>query len=94
MLDYIFRDAAIAVLCDACGNAACPKGKIPRCSYFERMQEIPAANVRPVRRGKWSIVYDDFMKSHYDTCSCCGKEYFGANGFNFCPNCGAMMEES
>ena len=51
MLDYIFRDAAIAVLCDACGNAACPKGKIPRCSYFYRMQEIPAADVRPVPEG-------------------------------------------
>lgn len=55
---------------------------------------LPAADVRPVRRGKWSRVYDDFMKSNYDTCSCCGKEYFGANGFNFCPNCGAAMEES
>ena len=51
MLDYIFRDAAIAVLCDACGNAACPKGKIPRCSYFYRMQEIPASDVRPVPEG-------------------------------------------
>jgi len=59
------------------------------------IKTIPAADVRPVVRGKWSIVYDDFMKSNYTTCSCCGKEYFGANGFNFCPNCGAdMMEES
>ena len=55
---------------------------------------LPAADVRPVRRGKWSIVYDDFMKSNYNTCSCCGKEYFGANGFNFCPNCGADMRGS
>ena len=52
----------------------------------EALRNLPAADVRPVRRGKWSIVYDDFMKSNYDTCSCCGKEYFGANGFNFCPN--------
>ena len=57
------------------------------------IKTIPAADVRPVVRGKWSIVYDDFMKSNYTTCSCCGKEYFGANGFNFCPNCGADMRE-
>ena len=57
------------------------------------LQSIPAADVRPVKRGKWETVYDDFMKSNYDTCSCCGKEYFGANGFNFCPNCGADMRE-
>ena len=58
------------------------------------LENLPAADVRPVVRGKWSTVYDDFMKSHYDTCSCCGKEYFGANGFNFCPNCGADMREA
>lgn len=57
------------------------------------LDSIPAADVRPVVRGKWSRVYDDFMKSNYDTCSCCGKEYFGAYGFNFCPNCGADMRE-
>ena len=58
------------------------------------IDSIPAADVRPMTRGKWSRVYDDFMKSNYDTCSCCGKEYFGAKGCNVCPNCGAEMEES
>lgn len=53
MSDYISRDAAIEVLCDACGNAACPKGLIQRCSYYERMQTIPAADARPAVREKW-----------------------------------------
>ena len=44
MAEYIDREAAIAVLCDACGNAACPKGLIPRCSYYEKMNSIPAAD--------------------------------------------------
>lgn len=48
MVEYIEREAALRVLCDACGNAACPKGLIPRCSYYEKMQSIPAADVRPV----------------------------------------------
>lgn len=48
MAEYIEREAALKVLCDACGNAACPKGLIPRCSYYEKMQSIPAADVRPV----------------------------------------------
>lgn len=47
--EYIEREAASRVLCDACGNAACPKGLIPRCSYYEKMQSIPAADVRPVK---------------------------------------------
>ena len=44
MAEYIEREAALRVLCDACGNAACPKGLIPRCSYYEKMQSIPAAD--------------------------------------------------
>ena len=48
MADYIEREAALRVLCDACGNAACPKGLLPKCSYGERMLSIPAADVRPV----------------------------------------------
>lgn len=49
MNDYISREAAQKVLCDACGNTACPRGLIPRCSFYEKMQSIPAADVRPVR---------------------------------------------
>ena len=41
--DYISREAAIDVLCAACGNAACPKGMIPRCSYYDKMQAISPA---------------------------------------------------
>ena len=47
--EFIEREAASRVLCDACGNAACPKGLIPRCSYYEKMQSIPAVDVRPVK---------------------------------------------
>ena len=53
MAEYIEREAALRVLCDACGNAACPKSLIPRCSYYEKMQSIPAADVRPVVRAFW-----------------------------------------
>lgn len=44
MRELIDRQAALDVLCDACGNCACPTGKIPRCSYYEKMQAIPAAS--------------------------------------------------
>ena len=105
--EYIEREAAIAVI-EEKQKELCPVGMYSRHAVYgsdrekfdawqeiiETLESIPAADVRPMTRGKWSRVYDDFMKSNYDTCSCCGKEYFGAKGFNFCPNCGAMMEES
>jgi len=98
MAEYIDRQAAIDSLLGWAAQLTETYGKndeYVRCleSAAYNIEQIPAADVRPVVRGKWSIVYDDFMKSNYTTCSCCGKEYFGANGFNFCPNCGADMRE-
>ena len=66
MSELIDRQAALDVLCDACGNCACPKGKIPRCSYYEKMQAIPTSS--PWHRaedglpeiGKIVLVYDDW----------------------------------
>ena len=99
MNDYISRQAAIEVLCDACGNAACPKGMIPRCSYYDRMQSIPAADVQPVKRGRW------FLRGGNWCCSVCkrktlltlesnigGCKEYGTVKTDYCPNCGAKME--
>lgn len=52
-------------------------------------------DVRPVVRGRW----EDAMQSCHDSphvkCSVCGEYYWRYfNKFNFCPNCGAKMEES
>ena len=99
MDEYIEREAALMVLCDACGNAACPKGLIPRCSYYEKMQSIPAADVRTVVRGKWKI---SVHKTYYDvSCSVCGINTFfqidekgSVTYANFCPHCGADMREA
>ena len=55
---------------------------------------IPAADVRPVRRGKW-IKYAPH-NSDMMTCSECEK-YWILDGdqydYHFCPNCGADMRE-
>lgn len=95
MNDFISREAAIKVLCDACGNAACPKGLIPRCSYYEKMQSIPAADVQPVKRGK--DVCDSITDRHCEfKCSLCGEEMLEVwcdNEFNYCPFCGALMQD-
>ena len=67
---------------------------------------LPAADVRPVVRGEWEPDYDS---TEYDfdgstplpeprifqdgwQCSLCGQ--YTPSKTNFCPNCGAKMEES
>ena len=63
---------------------------------LEHVKSIPAADVRPVVLGKWVQDCD-----YHFRCSVCGDRYVvsngnpsdAANGWNFCPNCGALMEE-
>ena len=88
MTDYISRDAALRdwPLCDEPADA------------YQYIRSYPAADVRPVVRGKW-IKMTGMMPpectGHYE-CSLCG--WHGRHSsiereFNFCPNCGADMRE-
>ena len=86
MTDYISREAALSAQNKSMNLSECRK----------RLERIPAADVRPVVRGKWT------MHSDYPDrliCSECGTQFdvwhWEAKQMHFCPNCGAdMMEES
>ena len=55
-------------------------------------EQLPAADVRPVARGKWD---DDGYG--WVRCSICRGAIAvarGGNRFNYCPNCGADMRDS
>ena len=59
----------------------------------ERIKAIPAADVRPVVRGKWE------MNSNYPDrfiCSECGAQFdcwhWEAKQMHYCPSCGAKMD--
>lgn len=58
---------------------------------LDKIESIPAADVRPVVRGRW-IKPTRVPDSMLDECSVCGFDT-GAYTFNFCPNCGADMRE-
>lgn len=55
------------------------------------IQTAPAADVQPVKRGKW----DGYICSECNVCA----DYFISGDFyfdekpNFCPNCGARMDD-
>ncbi len=56
-------------------------------NVLEAFNEIPAADVRPVVRGKWEYNPDD----NIPYCSECMMPQ--DSECNFCPNCGADMRE-
>lgn len=51
------------------------------------IDECPAADVEPVRRGHWIINSDGY----YPQCSECMNEPQGRVMTDWCPNCGAKM---
>lgn len=64
-----------------------------------RVRELPAADVQPVKHGKWEEIeeYGGWGDTHY-RCSVCGEEWYledgtpQQNNMNFCPRCGARMD--
>lgn len=53
------------------------------------LQQAPAADVAPVVHGRWIASHDEFC-----ACSICKYPvYVGWNQTNYCPNCGAKMDE-
>ena len=99
MAEYILRDQAIIAVTGAklpdvsASGLPIANGKRSVTDCVRRLKEIPAADVRPVVRGKW-IFYDSFAWK----CTHCGWLNYHNMGvpnvYNYCPNCGARMEES
>ena len=64
---------------------------------FQHWVEVqPAADVAPVRHGRWIDAYPNIEPNPmfmYGICSECGFEQGISKYLNYCPNCGAKMDE-
>ena len=88
MAEYIEKDKAINAVFEAFADG--------RSAYIA-LEAIPAADVVPVRHGRWQIT-DAYPHNVY--CSECHKRFAqthwavwedGSLPRNYCPNCGAKM---
>ena len=101
--EYISRDEILKAIHSYCENCDNCKGAMCRaCDNADNMDiiiDIPAADVQPVKRGKWeNIVKPGTDDAAFDaSCSCCHKsplcdeegKYLKLS--NYCPHCGAKM---
>ena len=84
MSDYIERKAAF----DAAQEHFCDSART-----LEAIETLPAADVRPVVRGRWS-----WRTGSEYRCTNCGRhthvdEVMEEPAYNYCPYCGAEMNQ-
>lgn len=103
MPEYIERAAAAKIICAWCGT--CPNPTVEdllKCDDIcPEFAQIPAADVRPVKRGHWVKRMEEHATPKYTSftpiwsCSECGLEYDPALAprVHFCYDCGADMRE-
>lgn len=66
-------------------------GHVPLSVIRQNIMDIPAADVAPVRHGRWEIVIGSNGKE-YMVCTCCRVSQDLTGVFTYCPNCGAKMD--
>ena len=98
MSDYISREAAIKVIQDIINHSHEYYVSNARAETAEwclkKLKELPAADVEPVRHGRWLSKDPAPGWSWYATCSVCGdRQTLERRYTNYCPNCGALMDQ-
>ena len=89
MAEYIEREYAVDAVVDVYYNT--PDINLS-CEKFEtEIFKIPAADVAPVRHGRW-IEKDKYTFGVMYDCSICDNRILdNGHSWNYCPNCGAKM---
>ena len=84
--EYIERSDAILFMCTRClfVDLCIPSDS---CTAYKKMNEIPAADVAPVKHGQWKF---DPLAGDW-ICSEC--DLHSMEHGRFCPNCGAKNKE-
>lgn len=91
MAEYIEREALIAWIEK--------QKRLSKLLVIMAVEETPAADVEPVKRGEWNLIKRKNMWGDIVTvceCSSCRKSDINGKGimwkYNYCPNCGAKMK--
>lgn len=64
--------------------------KIPLAALVDVFAGIPAADVAPVRHGRWKVIEGMIENAICSNCERHFQSYYEA--YHYCPNCGAKMD--
>lgn len=88
MDEYIEREAATNVAC----NILWKMNDLSTSLMAKALNSIPAADVAPVRHGKWIEKEKYTFGVLYDCSICDNRILDNGHSWNYCPNCGAKMD--
>ena len=96
--EYIGREACMQALCDASTPIICEGRPTFAVNYIKAVGSVPAADVRPIMRGKWIVPVPGDGDPY---CQVCKRDALSVGiGFrsrpvltDFCPFCGADLRE-
>ena len=97
MADYIKREGLISKFKQLGFGTHSLIEQIFAEGVYAVIDEFPADDVESVRHGRWESCFEDYRQQiEGNKCSACGFTYYGTgvSCFNFCPGCGARMEEN
>ena len=103
MDEYISKEAALKKLCYKCNNELSEEPCEPSdCFILEAIRSLPAADVAPVRHGRWNESRPVLRRVNRTNipvveCSVCGIIFCDLINnhrfmYHFCPHCGARMD--
>ncbi len=81
---------------DVVGTKGVNKDYVDGMAYvLDLLDNLPAADVEPVRHGRWDNMFDGKFTggAYWYRCSNCGRIVPDVRngGWNYCPDCGARM---
>lgn len=96
---YIEREDALESLCTGCEyvpieeKEVCPY-RFTGCQEYANIFAIPAADVVPVRHGRWVHPAPGDGEPYCSVCHAEAEYFYGYGSFepDFCPSCGARMD--
>ena len=96
MAEYISREDILDIASQYCpdDDGSCSKADVDLREMLDEIEALPAADVQPVKHGRWSECFTD-SRIYSGICSVCGGGAIRsviAKPLDYCPNCGARMD--
>lgn len=95
--EYTKIKTARTIICDFCNQLYPDDPCEPADCDWLRMLEEDAADVAPVRHGRWEYIPQTINTLSRSSCSVCGWWTLDPSvdgAYNYCPCCGARMDDA